>query len=1132
VAKHRTFNNLIKTCHVANLQLLLVGQNTTFSLKAGRARMNSRRAVMISSTALDLPNHRSALRDACARADFEPLMMETLPALNADAIRVSLDMVDKADVYVGVFAYRYGYVPDGHDISITEMEYDYAVERDIPRLIFIIHKEHPVFAEDVETGPNAAKLETFKERLRKDRVVASFKSPDELRAEMVSALTALAKQLDAAAAKRWEVSSQALPVTKASTAQVVTYLRRQLDLIDADFNFDNAWFTPLQAQVRVRSGAETGRERVSDLLSALQDTMAERLCLVLGLPGAGKSVAMREFARHGLAKTAQTQILPIYVNLRDWLPDRQWTADAPPRMADLESFLAQWLTFENNPEVTAYLADFRRLHTNGLILWIFDSFDELPATLDAGGRGTGDLIKIVSQLLDDFLRRGAGSTRQTPIGVIASRYERKPNLPAKLVTQLEIQPFSDDRIRDAFARVDGFPKALSDELFRPPGNLVPIARTPFYHGLIAEYGIATGELPETTAALFENYVRRRLDSQAFTNEPAATTETMLIAEEISQYLFASDRYGLGAPLVVLKEAFSDRNVDGALDKLERARIIRRGTAPVEIVTFAHRRLHEYFVIRYKARMGLKFDLEWVARDTRERDSAVLHVELADTETVRQIATALWSEIKQGDGLEYADPRFFRALNCTRFLVEAFRTRRDAIEPFRDELEEMVTRRLEQDDDIISVKLAVETIGLVSQRALEQNVVAALKHGDFWIRETAIDACRFLPTLPPNVVGHIWRCVAFMPDEVFMRELQRLRFSFRLSPGLHEVAGLIEARTRDIQSWNRWAWLPATLLRLPFVIFWLIGRFVANLLRSSRLGYTGESAKRGSGEPVKFYISNPEMFRTHNLPSFKSSINSQFGLWLSAINRDRSYGLPAYRAFLASNTVVLLVISGQTAWSAVRFRIPSLEEATRWVTAPLEAKQAFNEILTANGKAALTSLLVLIGIVLSPFFAHRTYPLTIHGEEIREISRGPSRTIIYVLVVWTASLSLPALITSSGSSEFAQKLVVYLLVPAYIIFLVTIVTRAMWSRIQGYWRSKRDRQRMGQARMFAYRSRIDISKVFMGFELSGSREAYVDWLSSQGLTPTEEWPSGRPPNLGDPASTKLAQLEHRWRGFDK
>jgi hypothetical protein len=105
----------------------------------------------------------------------------------------SLRLVDEAEVYVGIFAYRYGYVPAGHDISITEMEYNRAVERDIP-LIFFMHKQHPVIAEDVETGLGATKLRALKERIEKERVAGFFKSAGELRGEVIAALTTLTKE--------------------------------------------------------------------------------------------------------------------------------------------------------------------------------------------------------------------------------------------------------------------------------------------------------------------------------------------------------------------------------------------------------------------------------------------------------------------------------------------------------------------------------------------------------------------------------------------------------------------------------------------------------------------------------------------------------------------------------------------------------------------------------------------------------------------------------------------------------------------------------------------------------------------------------------------------------------------------
>jgi tetratricopeptide (TPR) repeat protein len=167
----------------------------------------TRRKVMISSTALDLPEHRQGLRDACERAGFEPHMMEKLPALDADAIEASLQMVGEADVYVGVFAYRYGHVPKGHDISITEMEYNRALELEKPRLIFFIDETHPITGRDVETGPGAIKLQALKDRIGQQRVAAFFKSPGDLKGDVVAALTTLGKKLDTAAASGDAVAS-------------------------------------------------------------------------------------------------------------------------------------------------------------------------------------------------------------------------------------------------------------------------------------------------------------------------------------------------------------------------------------------------------------------------------------------------------------------------------------------------------------------------------------------------------------------------------------------------------------------------------------------------------------------------------------------------------------------------------------------------------------------------------------------------------------------------------------------------------------------------------------------------------------------------------------------------------------
>jgi tetratricopeptide (TPR) repeat protein len=151
--------------------------------------MAEQRRVMISSTARDLPEHRKKIEEACMRLGmFYPDMMEHLTATDADALEISLRIVDRSEIYVGVFAFRYGYVPEGQSISVTESEYNRAVAREIPRLIFLMSDDHDIKPGDVETGEGAEKLKALKDRLKKERVVGFFHNPDDLKAQVIQAL--------------------------------------------------------------------------------------------------------------------------------------------------------------------------------------------------------------------------------------------------------------------------------------------------------------------------------------------------------------------------------------------------------------------------------------------------------------------------------------------------------------------------------------------------------------------------------------------------------------------------------------------------------------------------------------------------------------------------------------------------------------------------------------------------------------------------------------------------------------------------------------------------------------------------------------------------------------------------------
>lgn len=147
--------------------------------------------VMISSTARDLPEHRKEVMDACVRQGMFPIMMEHLPASDDEAIPASLKMVDESDIYLLILAHRYGYVSVSNNpaqISVTEHEYNRAVERRIPILTFVMHDDHSVKAADVEKGEGAAKLEVFKNRALL-KVTNFFRTPAELRANVIDSLS-------------------------------------------------------------------------------------------------------------------------------------------------------------------------------------------------------------------------------------------------------------------------------------------------------------------------------------------------------------------------------------------------------------------------------------------------------------------------------------------------------------------------------------------------------------------------------------------------------------------------------------------------------------------------------------------------------------------------------------------------------------------------------------------------------------------------------------------------------------------------------------------------------------------------------------------------------------------------------
>jgi hypothetical protein len=85
--------------------------------------------VYVSSTFVDLQQHRAALKAALEKAQYDVECMEKYPAFDERPLAKCLADVAQADVYVLLLAHRYGYRPtEGNPDrkSITQMEYDEA----------------------------------------------------------------------------------------------------------------------------------------------------------------------------------------------------------------------------------------------------------------------------------------------------------------------------------------------------------------------------------------------------------------------------------------------------------------------------------------------------------------------------------------------------------------------------------------------------------------------------------------------------------------------------------------------------------------------------------------------------------------------------------------------------------------------------------------------------------------------------------------------------------------------------------------------------------------------------------------------------------------------------------------------
>lgn len=137
--------------------------------------------VFISSTYTDLIEERRKVLDVLLMADCIPAGMEAFVATDAEQFEVIKKVIDYCDYYVLIIGKRYGSISPDTGISYTEMEYDYAISKGIPVLVFAINESVDLPADKVDTDPDRVKkLCAFRKKALNNRMATIWSTADEL----------------------------------------------------------------------------------------------------------------------------------------------------------------------------------------------------------------------------------------------------------------------------------------------------------------------------------------------------------------------------------------------------------------------------------------------------------------------------------------------------------------------------------------------------------------------------------------------------------------------------------------------------------------------------------------------------------------------------------------------------------------------------------------------------------------------------------------------------------------------------------------------------------------------------------------------------------------------------------------
>lgn len=147
--------------------------------------MASGDTIFISSTSADLAEFRKAAIHVAQRLGMRIVHMEDFGPDPRNAVALCEEKVRSADIFLGLYAFRYGFEPAGFGgVSITQMEYEWAAKAGLTILVFMMGDDVPWPPMHVDTGESRAKLDRFRAAIKAEHVIAGLTTPERLREDL------------------------------------------------------------------------------------------------------------------------------------------------------------------------------------------------------------------------------------------------------------------------------------------------------------------------------------------------------------------------------------------------------------------------------------------------------------------------------------------------------------------------------------------------------------------------------------------------------------------------------------------------------------------------------------------------------------------------------------------------------------------------------------------------------------------------------------------------------------------------------------------------------------------------------------------------------------------------------------